>query len=231
MAVAVVTGASKGIGKAIALRLLKLDYEVIGISRTHDETITKNKNFTPYLCDLSNAKSLEQLTQSLQKRNDISLLCNVAGFGVFKPHEEIDTLTLSRMVAVNLTAPMALSNGVLRILKQNRGTIINITSIEATRASKFSALYSATKAGLRTFSHALFEEVRKSGVNVMSINPDITDTAFFDTLRFAPASDADTRLEAEDIADTIENILSMRTGVCVTDITLRPQRFSLVKKF
>ena len=230
MAVAIVTGASKGIGKAIALRLLKLGYKVIGISKTIDTAMQQNENFTAYTCDLSDARALEKLSTDLKKESEIALLCNVAGFGVFEPHEEVDAVTLTRMVALNLTAPMILSNALLRILKQNGGTIINITSIEATRASKFSAIYSATKAGLRTFSHSLFEEVRKSGVNVVSINPDITDTSFFDSLRFEPTSEEDSRLEAKDIADAIENILTMRKGVCVTDITVRPQKFAISKK-
>ena len=134
------------------------------------------------------------------------------------------------MVTLNLTAPMILSNGLLRTLKFNEGVIFNITSVEALRHSKFSALYTATKAGLRAFSLSLFEEVRKSGVNVVSINPDMTDTAFFDELRFETSQEFDKRLEAADIADTVQNILQMRSGVAITDITIRAQRFAIVKK-
>ncbi|MEA1920786.1 MAG: SDR family NAD(P)-dependent oxidoreductase, partial [Campylobacterota bacterium] len=103
-------------------------------------------------------------------------------------------------------------------------------SIEATRSSKFAALYSATKAGLRAFGASLFEEVRKSDLTVVTINPDMTDTPFFDALRFEPGDHKESRLEDEDIADAIEQILSMRTGVAVTEYTIRPQRFGIVKK-
>ena len=230
MATAVVTGASRGIGNAIAVRLLELGYNVIGISRDINSDTIEHPNFTPLSCDLSDESMLIPILTVLQTDPSITILCNVAGFGVFEPHEEIDANTISKMVALNLNAPMILSNALLRALKYNQGVIFNITSIEAMRSSKFSAVYSATKAGLRAFSHSLFEEVRKSGVNVVSINPDMTDTSFFDELRFGTSEEFDARLEADDIADAVQNILEMRKGVAVTDITIRPQRFGIIKK-
>jgi len=134
------------------------------------------------------------------------------------------------MVALNLTAPMLLTHLVLRSLKRNRGTIVNITSIEATRHSKFSALYTATKAGLRSFGHSLFEELRSAGVGVLTLNPDMTDTPFFDTLRFGVGEGDDVKLFASDIAEALKNALSMREGVSITEITVRPRRFGMTKK-
>lgn len=229
MATAIVTGASSGIGKAVSLKLLTLGYKVVGISRREAEIA--HPNFTSYTCDLSCESAREKLLQTLQKDKNIAILCNIAGFGLFEPHEELNAKSISEMVAINLSVPMILTNALLRTLKKNSGAIFNVTSIEATRHAKFSALYSATKAGLRAFSLSLFEEVRKDGVRVVSINPDMTDTPFFDTLRFKPADAQDSRLEADDIAQTIENVLQMREGVAITDITIRAQRFSIVKKF
>ena len=230
MATAVVTGASRGIGEAISQRLLELGYNVIGISRTINESPIHHPNFKALTCDLSDEKMTASILTLLSTDPSITILCNVAGFGVFEPHEEISPNTLSKMVTLNLTTPMILSNGLLRALKFNVGIIFNITSIEALRHSKFSAIYTATKAGLRAFSLSLFEEVRKSGVNVVSINPDMTATSFFDELRFGTSEEFDKRLEAEDIADAVQNILQMRNGVAITDITIRPQKFGLEKK-
>ncbi|MBU0633324.1 SDR family oxidoreductase [bacterium] len=230
MATAVVTGASRGIGRAISLRLLECGYDVIGISRNPQNNPIEHPQFTAVSCDLSDEAELNRIVPLLQIDPSVSILCNVAGYGVFEPHEEIAAKTISNMVTLNLSAPMILSNALLRVLKFNEGIIFNITSIEALRSSKFSAIYTATKTGLRAFSQALFEEVRKSGVNVVSINPDMTDTSFFDNLRFSPSEEFDKRLEAEDIADTVQNILEMRNGVCITDITIRAQKFAIVKK-
>lgn len=231
MATAVVTGARSGIGKAIAKRLLAMDYDVIGISRNILEEELLNDRFSVIQSDLSQAKETLLTCKELQENHkDINILINAAGFGRFEPHEELNPQTIEEMVHLNLTAPMLLSNALMRQLKENSGYIINITSIEATRSSKFSALYSATKSGLRSFGASLFEEVRKSDLTVVTINPDMTDTPFFDALRFEPGSQEEYHLKDEDIADAIEQILTMRKGVAVTEYTIRPQRFGIVKK-
>jgi len=227
MATAIVTGSSSGIGKAIALMLLEEGYRVIGMSRTKGEI--EHPSFHPIACDLRSASALKGVKTELLAE-DLILLVNAAGFGRFEPHEELSPTIITDMIALNLTAPILLSNICLRRLKENQGTIINITSIEATRHSKFSALYTATKAGLRAFGHTLFEEVRSSGVGVVTINPDMTDTPFFDALRFGVGEGDDTKLFASDISETIRHLLAMREGLSVTELTIRPQRFAIAKK-
>ncbi|MBN2896299.1 MAG: SDR family oxidoreductase [Campylobacterales bacterium] len=228
MATAVVTGARSGIGRAIAARLLQMGYRVVGISRSVTCRDLAHPDFEALPCDLSDFAQTNLTCTQLQERyNDITLFVNAAGFGRFEPHEELTPALIVQMVALNLTAPMLLCNALLRPLKRSGGAIINITSIEATRHSKFAALYSATKAGLRAFGMSLFEELRKSGVAVVTINPDMTDTPFFDALRFGPDGGA---LLAEDIADALESILNLRSGAVVTELTIRSQRFGIVKK-
>lgn len=228
MATAIVTGSSSGIGKAIALMLLDEGYSVVGISRSRGEI--NHPRFNHIKCDLSSSRTLEAIKGELLGISDLTLLVNAAGFGRFEPHEELNPTLITDMIALNLTAPILLTNLLLRPLKETQGTIINITSIEATRSSKFSALYTATKAGLRAFGNSLFEEVRSSGVGIITINPDMTETAFFDDLRFGVGESEDTKLFASDIAQTIRNLLSLRKGVSVTELTLRPQRFGISKK-
>ncbi len=227
MKTAIVTGTSSGIGKAIATRLLHLGYRVIGISRR--TTSIEHEAFSQITCNLANTKETTALAEQLKSEKGAYILVNAAGFGRFEPHEELSPKTIEDMIHVNLTAPILLSNLLLRTLKQNGGFLINITSIEATRSSKFSALYSSTKAGLRAFGHALFEEVRKSDLAVVTINPDMTDTAFFNDLNFGVSNDARSRLESNDIANAVEQIISMRHGVAVTELTVRPQRFGITK--
>ncbi|MCK9371622.1 MAG: SDR family oxidoreductase [Sulfuricurvum sp.] len=229
MATAIVTGSSSGIGEAISRMFLGEGYHVIGISRRRG-TI-EHPAFEHLACDLSNGGSIDAITQHLLKTKELAVLVNAAGFGRFEPHEELSPKTITEMIALNLTAPVLLTNLLLRHLKTTQGTIINITSIEATRSSKFSALYSATKSGLRAFGHSLFEEVRTSGVAVVTINPDMTDTPFFDPLRFGVGEDDDTKLLATDIAQAVQNLLTMRQGLSITDLTIRPQRFGIRKKW
>jgi len=208
---AIVTGYSSGIGEAICKMLEPLDYKIIKL--------------TSRLEDLS---SLEKEIKTILQTDQIDLLVNCAGVGIFKPHEQISLCDIQKLIAINLTAPIVLSNLCLRSLKKTQGKIINISSIEATKHSKFSALYTATKSGLRDFGLCLFEEVRKSGVGVTTINPDITSTNFFDQLHFEPSTSEDCSLLPQTIAQTLKDILNTQ-GV-VTDITIRPQKFAIVKK-
>jgi len=218
MKTALITGSSSGIGKAIRTELEKNDYKVYGVSRKNGEII----------CDLKDTKALHVKIKEFLKTTDIDLLINCAGVGVFAPHEEISFKKINELIDVNLKAPIVLTSLCLRSLKKTKGHIINIASVEATKHSKFSALYTATKSGLRDFSLSLFEELRKSGVRVTNINPDITKTAFFDELSFEPSNKEDTYIKPEDIAKTLMHVI--KSPFVVTDITVRPQKLEILKK-
>ena len=208
---ALVTGYSSGIGKAICEHLENNGFDILKLKTR-----------------LENTQALEEEVKTILKTNEIDVLINCAGVGIFQPHEEIGIAKIKELIDVNLTAPLILSSLVLRSLKKTKGHIINIASVEATRHSKFSALYTATKSGLRDFSLCLFEELRKADVKVTSINPDLTKTNFFDELQFEPSSNEHTHLLAEDIAKAVLDILNFN-GV-ITDITIRPQRLEIRKK-
>ncbi len=225
----VVTGASSGIGKEIARRLLLLGYEVIGISRGIKKEDFDSQNFTPLQADLADEKSTLATCKKLSNE-DIYMLVNCAGFGRFEPHEELDNKTITNMVFLNLTAPMLLANALLRDLKKNGGYLININSIEALRSSKFAGVYGATKAGLKAFGDSLFEETRKSSLSVTNINPDMTHSNFYNDLRFETSQHEDEKLLASDIADAVEHILGMRKGAVVSEYTIRSLNFGISKK-
>lgn len=226
---AVVTGSSSGIGRAIVKRLLKLNYAVIGISRTLSSEMIEHPNFQALQADLSDETETLKICDTLKKES-IDILINCAGFGRFEPHEELSATVITQMTFVNLTAPMLLTNTLLRNLKKNGGYLININSIEALRASKFAGVYSATKAGLRAFGDALFEETRRSALSVTNINPDMTQSAFYDELRFETSEKESEKLLTSDIADAIEHILSMRKGAVVSEYTIRSLNFGIAKK-
>ena len=229
MKTAVVTGASSGIGKAISVRLLALGFEVIGISRSIQTEDFNNVNFTALQADLSSEDSTLKLCEIL-KRTSVHILVNCAGFGRFEPHEELSPQTIIQMTFLNLTSPMLLTNALLRSLKSNDGYLININSIEAIRPSKFAGVYSATKAGLKAFSDSLFEETRKSGLSITNINPDMTESSFYDALRFETSTKENEKLLGSDIADAVEHILKMRKAAVVSDYTIRSLNFGIAKK-
>ena len=208
---ALVTGYSSGIGKAICKKLEENNYNIIKLNTR-----------------LNYFDALEIEVKELLKSQDIDVLVNCAGIGIFKPHEEINVNKIKELIDVNLTAPVLLSSLLLRSLKKTKGHIINISSIEATKHSKFSALYTATKSGLRDFSITLFEELRKSGVRVTSLNPDITQTNFFENLQFEPSHNEKSFMLASTVASTVYDVLNSKA--VITDLTIRAQEFSIKKK-
>jgi len=226
---AVVTGASSGIGKAITNKLLTLGFEVLGVSRSIKNNDFKHVNFHAVTCNLAEEKETIKLCERL-KKEDVFIFINCAGLGRFEPHEELHVNIISTMTFVNLTAPMLLTNAMLRSLKENAGYLININSIEALRASKFAAVYSATKAGLKAFGDALFEETRKSALSISNINPDMTESNFYDELKFETTQKENEKLLTSDIADAVEHILNMRKGAVVSDYTIRSLHFGIAKK-
>ncbi len=226
---AVVTGASSGIGKEIALRLLALDYRVIGVSRTIKDEDFNHKNFISQRVDLFSENETLKLCDYL-KNEDLHLLVNCAGFGRFEPHEELSAKTIVDMLFLNLSVPILITNTLLRDLKSNNGYLININSIEAIKTSKFAGVYSASKAGLKAFGDSLFEETRKSGLSITNINPDMTQTSFYDELRFTTSDNDEQKLLASDIGDAVEHILTMRKGAVVSEYTIRSLKFGISKK-
>ncbi len=221
--IALVTGASSGIGQACVKKLLDLDYHVYGMARDFKKCKITHPHFTPIMIDLEKERTYPKIEK-------LSLLIHAAGIGHFAPHEELSIAQIEQMIQLNLTAPLLLSRHYLRSLKKEEGMIVNIASISGQEPALFGATYGASKAGLIHFGTSLFKEARKSGLRVVNISPDITKTAFFDDLHFQESEDPLSYIEPEDIAQTLQELLSMRKGTVITDITIQPQKFKIQKK-
>lgn len=238
MKIALVTGATSGIGYEISKKLLTMNYKVYGLGRNFfkngensEEQIFKNdQNFIPVICDLTKLDELEKTLFSLKKIN-FDLIVNSAGISYFGLHEEMNISKIKNIIAVNLQAPLIISQYFLRTLKANKGMIINISSVTAKKESPLAATYSATKAGLSQFSKSLFEEVRKSDVKVITIHSDMAKTNFYENnTYFECDDDENSYIKVEDISNTIEFILTQSKNIVFTDITLKPQRHKIKKK-
>ena len=227
---ALVTGATSGIGLEIAKKLLDMGYLVYGVGRNFEKVNIENENFKPIICDLIKYQNIEDMIRKLEDKEEIELLVNCAGVGYFGPHEEINPTKLHRMIALNLEAPLILTQQLLRHIKKNQGTIINIASITAKKSSVFGCAYSATKAGLGHFSESLFDEVRKTGVKVVCIYPDITKTPFYDSLNFQEGDDNLSYILPECVASAVEMILCQRKGTIITQLVVQPQKHLIKRK-
>lgn len=190
---AVVTGVSSGIGHELARRLLEGGATVYGLSRRKPAGI-ESPSFTFLETDLTHRDKLDKAFDTvLDREGTVDLLVNNAGAGLFGPVEEIAPEEWNRLVALNLTAPFLCTRRVVPGMKAaERGTILNISSIAGIRGFRGGALYCASKFGLEGFSEAIKEELRESGIRVMTVNPGSTDTAFFRNANLEPRKLMDT---------------------------------------
>ncbi|HCX64783.1 MAG TPA: 3-oxoacyl-ACP reductase [Eubacteriaceae bacterium] len=229
MKTAIVTGATSGIGLEMTHVLIKKGYKVYGMGRRFRQ-MPKEENFEAVICDFRDENALYGAAENIKKRESIDLLVNCAGVGFFGRHEEIDGGNLSDMIDVNLKSPILLTNFFMKDLKKNKGQIINVSSVTAKKISTYGCAYGATKAGLSSFFESLFEEVRKYGVRVTTIHPDITKTSFYDNANFEQGDTPDTYLNPQEISNVLDFILAQREGAVVTDLTMQPQKHRIRKK-
>ena len=221
---ALVTGASSGIGRAISDKLIEMGYNVYGIGRTFDNgQMLPLTNFHKIELDLRDTDLLIKTVTDINKDNPISVLVNSAGVAYYGLHDSVNANMIKEMSEVNLMAPMILSNLLIKTIRDNKGAIVNVSSVTATKASPHGAAYGATKAGLTSFSKSIFEEYRKFGVRVIDIKPDMTKTNLYRNADFAPDEDCLASLEPTDVAEAFYNIMRLREGVCVNEIMLTPQ--------
>ena len=218
---AVVTGASSGIGRALAGMLASEGYDVIGFGRKFEADCP----FRTVKIDLTDTSRALNLMRDI---GPIDILVNCAGCAYYGVHGQISSDEISEMVRVDLELPMLLTRIFLPGLREKQGYIVNIASVTATRINTHAACYGAVKAGLRSFGRSLFEEERKNGVKVLTVCPDLTGTALYRNADFEP--DPDYSLDASTVAESIINAMKMPEGSLITELEIRPQFNRIVKK-
>ena len=224
MKTAIVTGASSGIGKAIAEVLVKNGYEVYGIGRNFTEDV----RFHAIVCDLLDEKQYQAMMLSLPK--EIDVLVNNAGCAYYGMHETISDARIHEMIKLNLEIPERMSQHYIRALRLRQGLMINVASITGTHPSPHAACYASTKAAMNSFSNSIFEENRKHGVKVTCLIPDMTETNLYRNADFKADENDGCCLYPMDIANVVEQILSQRNGIVAKEIIIQPQFHRIQKK-
>lgn len=181
---ALITGASSGIGRDIARRLDSMGYTLILAARTKEKLDELNNSLggrhRVIKTDLSNHSEAKRLYEEV-KREDIDILINNAGFGLFGSFDETDLETELNMLSLNIEAVHILTKLFLRdFKKRNRGTILNVASSAAFLPGPLMATYYATKAYVLRLSAAIREELRrdKSKVVICTLCPGPVKTDF-----------------------------------------------------
>lgn len=228
--IAIVTGAGRGIGRAIALLLGQSGARVILASRSEfelsavgEEIAKQNGEALAVSTDLTRDDEMKRLVnRTLEHWGSVDYLINNAGWGRTAPVIKAKVEDWDRTLQVNLRAPMILSQLVLpTLIEKGEGAIINIGSISARAGQANTAAYSASKSGLISFTESLYEEVREYGIKVAVILPGFVDTALIPPTR---RLDRSKMIRPEDIAQTVFFVLTCSPNCCPVEIAVRPQR-------
>jgi short-subunit dehydrogenase len=176
--VAIVTGATGGIGEATARALHEAGYRVFGTHRRPPASRLRGVEYVA--CDVTSDESVESATaEVLAKAGRIDLLVNNAGVGLVAGAEESSLAQAKSLFDVNVFGLIRMTKAVLPTMRQQRtGRIVNISSVMGLIPAPFMALYSASKHAVEGYSESLDHEVRSSGVRVVLVEPAYTRTAF-----------------------------------------------------
>ena len=223
---AIVTGASSGIGLAISKMLAEEGYKVYGIGRIFPDGC----DFFEKRMSLD-LRDTDILLKKISGIKRVDLLVNAAGSAFYGLAEFNTPEQIQEMCRVDLEAPMILTSALLPKLTDVRGMVINIASVTSTRINTHGAVYGALKAGLRSYGRSLYEEVRKTGIRVVTVCADLTlGTKLYRNADFTPSEEDGCYLLPEDTAECVKSVINMREGAAVTEVEVRPQFNRIVKK-
>lgn len=225
--VAVVTGASSGIGSEFCRKLVVQGATVYGLARRkkrlnelQDEL---GDRFIPVKMDVTEYGSIQNWVEKTFNDEHLpDILINNAGLGLFGPVDELSTDDWKTMIDVNLNGVFYLTRTIVPLMKssQSHSHIINIASIAGLLGNPNISGYNATKFAVRGFSESLFKELRYDKIKVTCMFPGSIATSFFDN-----AGGMDTHsnmMQPSDVADTLMHILKTPDNMLINEITMRP---------
>lgn len=190
MSYALVTGASKGIGKEIARELAKKKYDLFLVARSEnllaDLAVTLSKDYgikcSYVAADLTTESGIEKVVSSfLDLKSELNILVNNAGYGLLGNFAEMPFSETNSLIKININLPLSLTYKLIPELnKSKQAYILNIASTAAYQAVPKLSVYAACKAFMLTFSRGLSYELRNTTISVTCVSPGTTETNFMD---------------------------------------------------
>jgi 3-oxoacyl-[acyl-carrier protein] reductase len=224
--IALVTGAGRGIGRAIAIALAKTGCEVCITARSVGQLHDVQKEISsfrgvarPIQADLTRDEDLQTLVRFC---GTIDFLINNAGWGKRAPVVRAKIEDWDQTLRLNLRAPMILAQRFLpAMIEKGEGAVVNIGSVSGKSGEAEGAAYSASKFGLIGFTQSLYEEVRERGIKVAVILPGFVDTPMIPPVKHL---DRSKMIQADDVAQAVQFVLNAPATSCPVEITIRPQK-------
>jgi NAD(P)-dependent dehydrogenase (short-subunit alcohol dehydrogenase family) len=222
---ALVTGAGRGIGRAIAVTLARQGARVTAVARTHGELESlSGEAGVPILIHPGDIRERavcdEAVARSVRAHGGLQILVNNAGVGGQAPLAETSDELWARILATNLTAVFQLSRAALPHLADKGGHVFMISSLAGQNPIAGLGAYCASKAALDHFARCLMLEVRHFGVKVTTLAPGSVNTTFGALHK----GDSDWMLKPQDVADVVLDLLQAREGAHSSRVEMRPLR-------
>ena len=220
--IAIITGASSGIGKSISIELAKQNFKIILVSRNVNKLIKiqeKINSIEKFACeiialDLSTKFSENDILNQIKNPENIEVLINNAGLGVFNNIDNISIDEWDQQINTNLRSAFLMTKTVVPFMKKKKhGKLLFINSVAGLNPYSGSSAYVSSKYGLRGFSASLREELREYNIKVISIHPGAVNTSFWDGIDLE--FNKNDMLTSEDVSKTIlHTILAPNNTVC-----------------
>jgi 3-oxoacyl-[acyl-carrier protein] reductase len=226
----VVTGATEGIGRAVAAALASRGARVaicarttVSVERTVAELRAAGATVVGQTCDVSDEQAVADFAALVHAEcGPVDVLVNNAGLAHFVPVAEMHVSDFDRIMAVNVRGTFLMTRAFLPdMVGRRRGHIVNIASLAGRNPVPNGAAYSAAKHAVLGFSKSLFAEVRKHGVRVTAVCPGSVVTPFFDKSG-APLDRPESKLQPEDVAETVVAALLLPERALVSELDIRP---------
>ncbi|MBO5349705.1 MAG: SDR family NAD(P)-dependent oxidoreductase [Clostridia bacterium] len=213
----IITGASDGLGKAIAKELK--EYELILISRNEEKLkeLSEELKCKYYICDLKDYSQIENIISQI---DDVDILINNAGIWLAGDLEENTFEQISDCIDVNAKAPIYMTKAILPIMrKKQKGLIINVCSQSSFDNDAFSTVYNASKWAMRGFNRSIQQVLSKDNIKVTGFYPGFMQTNLFK--KAGNDYDTSTGLEPEKVAKTIRFIIECEQDVIIPEIGIK----------
>ena len=223
-----ITGASSGIGRQVALDLAVRGVQVILVARRQDRLVSIQEEIKShggkadyFVCDLEDESARQNLIAKLLETEKVDILINNAGFGWYGFYTDMPWEIVQNLVEVNITAMLALTRALLPGMRaRGYGHIINIGSIAGSFPNQGIAVYAASKAFMDAFTTALYREMRGSGVQVSVVRLGPVKTEFFET---AKKTENGNKVPGESFSISVE-----RSSRAIVHLLHSPHRFLYV---
>jgi NADP-dependent 3-hydroxy acid dehydrogenase YdfG len=223
-AVAVVTGASSGIGKAVAGALADAGARVLAVSR-HPDADANGQTVSTHAADITSADSILTLVERVRHEfGAVDVLVHSAGVITIGSMLELGVETLDEQYRINVRAPYVLTRALLPLLIAGRGQVVFVNSSAGLSARAGVGQYAATKHALKAIADSLREEVHVHGVRVLSVYPGRTASPMQERVLAMESRqlDVSAMLQPEDVAATILHALTAPLTAEIKDISIRP---------